>query len=74
MDNQVRDDVKRREKMERGAWIRLIFVGCLLVAIFTAIGVHIYKYVLLPIYRYVFRPIGRFFKKLFGRRNKNARA
>lgn len=43
MDNQVRDDVKRREKMERGAWVRLIFVGCLLVAIFTAIGVHIYK-------------------------------
>ena len=38
------------------------------------LGVHIYKYVLLPIYRYVFRPIGRFFKKLFGRRNKNARA
>ncbi|MBQ9244448.1 MAG: PASTA domain-containing protein [Proteobacteria bacterium] len=43
MENQVRDDAKRRAAQERDAWIRLIFVGLILVAIFVTIGVHIYK-------------------------------
>ena len=43
MENQVRDDAKRRASQERDAWIRLIFVGIILVVIFGTIGVHIYK-------------------------------
>ena len=43
MENQVRDDAKQREKQERGAWIRLIFIGCIMLGIFATIGVHIYK-------------------------------
>ena len=43
MENQVREDVKRRKSAERGTWGRLIFVACILVCIFSAIGYIFYK-------------------------------
>ena len=43
MNNQVRDDAERQKKQNRGAWVRIIFIGVVLIAIFSVIGVHIYK-------------------------------
>ncbi len=43
MENQIRDDIKNREKSERGVWARIIFVSCIMLALFGTIGVHIYK-------------------------------
>ena len=43
MENQVRDDIENRKKSERGVWIRIIFVSCIMVALFGAIGLHMYK-------------------------------
>ncbi len=43
MYNQVREDAERQKKQNRGAWVRIIFIGIVLTAIFSVIGVHIYK-------------------------------
>ena len=43
MENQIKDDIRNREKSERGAWIRLLFVACVMLALYAAIGVHMYK-------------------------------
>ncbi len=42
MDNQVRDDIQRRESRERSTWIRLIVVGVILLGLFGTIGFKFY--------------------------------